>query len=127
GGADDEAAPAVPQPRQLSPGSATGPGDQVEPTGLPHDRRGSGRGRQAVRVEGERSPRDGCWACGPRGQTGRHGPRHHGPLDRRGGMFRGITGPLTEGERYEDTTHRPDRGIDRGPGGGGGPYDTSPR
>ena len=35
------------------------------------------------RVELERSPRDGCGACGPRGQTGRHGPRHHGSLDRR--------------------------------------------
>lgn len=44
GGADDEAAPAVPQPRQISPGSATGPGAQGEPTGLPHDRRGSGLG-----------------------------------------------------------------------------------
>ena len=83
GGADDEAAPAVPQPRQLSPGSATGPGDQGEPTGLPHDRHGAGRGCRAVRVELERSPRDGCGACGPRGPTGRHVPRHHGSLDRR--------------------------------------------
>jgi sec-independent protein translocase protein TatA len=43
GGADDEAAPAVPQPQQASRDGVTGAGNQSTPAGLPHDRSSPGR------------------------------------------------------------------------------------
>ncbi len=44
GGADDEAAPAAPQPQKASHSNATGAGDQGAPAGLPHDRSSPGPG-----------------------------------------------------------------------------------
>ena len=43
-GADDEDTPATPTQKDGSHGGAAGAGDQGTPAGLPHDRRGPGRG-----------------------------------------------------------------------------------